>query len=216
MVERGGVSLFGYVHAIKLMLRDAKDVLIIGGGGGSLATMLVQRDHVVTVVDVDPAAEDLARDYFWLDPRVAWVIDDAFDFLKTNSTKFDAVVVDACDEGGLIPAFGTQEALLAIMATVRPTGSLILNLVSEDGAPNWGWDLARAMAQCGLGVTLFRPEDGWEGNELLHIRALRPVGALNVSDIHERPAEVRTYLMSLQSYPVIPRAGTNKMRRGAP
>ena len=34
-----GTSLFGYVHAIKLLIGEASTVLMLGGGGGSLATI---------------------------------------------------------------------------------------------------------------------------------------------------------------------------------
>ena len=204
MVQPGGVSLFGYVHAIKLMLRGARDILIIGGAGGSLATMLARNGHMVTVVDVDPAAEHLARAYFWLEPSVTWVTADAFDYLRTLSIQFDAVVVDACDGAGLIEPFAAPENLLAMMAAVRPIGSLVLNLVGEDGAPRWGFDLSGAIAASGYFTTLFRPEDGWEGNEILRVSAHDTLGALDLGDLHDRPAEARTYLLSLRAHPLAP------------
>ena len=50
MIGRDGVSLFGYVHAAKLLLKPSRTVLLIGGGGGSLATMLARQGRAVTVV----------------------------------------------------------------------------------------------------------------------------------------------------------------------
>ncbi len=200
MTQRDGTSLFGYVHAIKLLLRDAKNVLIIGGGGGSLATMLARRSHDVTVVDVDPAAELLARNYFALDPRVTWINCDAFAFVDACTVKFDAVVIDACDRDGLIDAFSTPANLLAMMKVLRVGGSLIVNLTYDEAAGDWSWKLARSVASLDLNATLFSPADGWEGNELLCVSTQPSAATLNVSDLSDRPAEVRTYLMSLRPY----------------
>ena len=87
-VDRHGVSVSGYVHAIELLVRDAENILMIGGGGGALATMLARAGKTVTVVDIEPEAEDLARRYFWLDPDVRWVTADAVQFAKSGHHAF--------------------------------------------------------------------------------------------------------------------------------
>ena len=90
MIQPDGVSMFGYVHAAKLLLMPAHKILIIGGAGGSLATMLARTGRAVTVLDIDPAAEALARDYFGLDPSVRWVTGDLSSFYGTHDEVFDA------------------------------------------------------------------------------------------------------------------------------
>jgi spermidine synthase len=200
MIQPDGVSMFGYVHAAKLLLMPARKILIVGGAGGSLATMLARVGRVVTVLDVDPAAENLAREYFGLDPRVRWITGDLASFYDTHDEIFDAVCIDACDGDGLVAGFEDAEALIALMKVACPDGSLVLNLVREDGAPPWGGSLAAAIAARGYNATLYRSEDGWEGNELLHVRARGPTDSLFVSDVRARPTEARTYLMSLRAH----------------
>ena len=200
MIRADGVSMFGYVHAAKLLLGSARTVLIVGGAGGSLATMLARAGHDVTVLDIDPAAEALARDYFGLDLRVRWITGDLFSFCDVHHEVFDAVCVDACDADGLVGGFDDPDMLIAVMALACPDGSLVLNLVHEDGAPPWGASLAAQIAARGFNATLFRSEEGWEGNELLHIRARGPTDRLRVADVQGRPAEARTYLLSLRSH----------------
>lgn len=204
MAQPDGASLFGYVHATKLLLREANDILLIGGGGGSLATMLARRGRKVTVVEADPVAEPLARRHFALDRRVQWINEDAFVFVDRCSTLFDAIVIDACDDEGSIPSFANADALLATTKLLRTGGSVTLNLAGQEGPPAWGRDLARAVAMLGFMVTLFVPEDGWEGNELIHVRAAGWPSALDLHDIQDRPAEVRTYLMSLRALAWLP------------
>lgn len=144
MIQADGVSIFGYVHAAKLLLMPAHTILIIGGAGGSLATMFARTGRSVTVLDVDPAAEALARDYFGLDPRVRWVTGDLSSFYSMHGEVFDAVCVDACDADGLVGGFDDPDLLIGLMKVACPDGSLVLNLVHEDGAPPGG-----ALACCG-------------------------------------------------------------------
>lgn len=205
MVNREGDSLFGYVHAIKLMLRGARSVLLLGGGGGSLANMLSRRACAVTVVDIDPHAEDLARQHFDLDKSVRWVTADAQAYLRTALHRFDGVVIDACDANGLIGEFAAPDRLIAAMAVLEPGAPLIVNLVGPDGAPDYSWNLACAMAERGVSAALHRPEDGWEGNEILHLSAHNSRSAVDLDDLHSRPAEVRTYLLSLRAYRAAPK-----------
>ena len=209
MVQPDGQSLFGYVHAAKLLLMPAHKILIVGGAGGSLATMLARTGRAVTVLDIDPAAEALARDYFGLDPRVRWITGDLSSFYSTYDEVFDAVCIDACDADGLVGGFDDPGVLIALMNLACPDGSLVLNLVHEDGAPPWGPLLAAEIAARGFNVTRYRAEEGWEGNELLHIRARGPTDRLRLADVQQRPTEARTYLLSL-------RAHSPRRRRDAP
>lgn len=200
MVQADGVSVFGYVHAAKLLLRPAHRVLIVGGAGGSLATMLARAGHAVTVLDVDPAAEELARTYFGLDARVRWITGDLLTFFAAHCETFDAVCVDACNSEGLVDGFDDPDTLLALHALACPKGSLVINLVHEEGAPPWGSALATGIVERGFSATLYRPEDGFEGNELLHTRARGRTDTLRIVGVEQCPAEARTYLMSLRAH----------------
>ena len=211
MVQADGVSVFGYVHAAKLLLKSARTILMIGGGGGSLATMLARQGADVTVLEVDPAAEELARAYFGLDERVHWLTTEPFTFLEACTTFYDAVVVDACNADGVVAPFDDANVLIGVLRRACPEGSLVLNLVHEDGAPPWGGALAGKIAALGLNVTLYCAELGWEGNEILHVRAHGPTDVLVAPDMSQRPPETRTYLMSLRAKTV--RASKIKSRK---
>ena len=211
MVRPDGVSVFGYVHAAKLLLEPAHTILLVGGAGGSLATMLARKGKAVTVVDVDPAAEELARTYFALDDRVHWVTAEALSFIEHYNGIFDAVAIDACDDNGLVQPFDNADALARILMRACPHGSLVINVVHEDGVPPRGRELADALVQRGLSATVYSADDGWEGNEVLHVRAAGPTDTLITQDYPQRPAETRTYLMSLRA--ITPRHETNPARR---
>ncbi len=195
-----GTSLFGYIHAIEILVRDAACVLILGGAGGSLATMLARRGCMVTVVDLDPNAERLARTFFALDARVRWVTADALAFVRAATAPFDAVVVDAFDAFGLARAFTHADGIAMTAPLLAPRGRIVLNLAGFDGPLDYAWPLACTLAASGWCATLFRATDGWEGNELLCVAREDHVAALDLRDVMERPAETRVYLQSLKPF----------------
>jgi SAM-dependent methyltransferase len=103
--DEQGVSLSSYVHALFSLLRQKRSqrVLMIGCGGGTLATLLVRAGIEVTVVDNDANTFHLARRYFQMPEQVKCVIADGADFLSTCPEVYDAMVLDAYN-GSRIPA----------------------------------------------------------------------------------------------------------------
>src|SRR3954471_8292855 len=73
-----GVSMVSYIHAIYGLLHqtDSRKILMIGCGGGTLATMLCRDGREITVLDIDPQAFLLARKYFALPSSVACRVAD--------------------------------------------------------------------------------------------------------------------------------------------
>ena len=65
-VLAGGEAGVMYVRLMAALLADGADVLLLGCGGGSLATMLHRRGSRVTVVEVNPISFQLARTFFWM------------------------------------------------------------------------------------------------------------------------------------------------------
>jgi spermidine synthase len=199
LTSSDGTSLFGHIHASKLLIGDARSVLILGGGGGSLATMLARRGRRVTVVDIDPIARCLAERYFALDRRVRWVTQDATAFLAACREVFDAVVVDVCDSRGSVVSFTTPDTVQRALERARPDGSLVINLTGEALQLD-SRQLARDLASGGHGVALYWPLFGREANELLHIRSDRRPIRILIEDVEQRPRETRLYLISLRVY----------------
>ena len=92
-----GVSTADYIHAMYffLMQAGARNVLMIGCGGGTLATMLVRSNVQVTVVDLHKFSFDIARKYFHLPDAVTCHVADGVEYLKTHRQRHDALVLDA-------------------------------------------------------------------------------------------------------------------------
>ena len=157
-----GVSTADYIHAMYFFLRQAesKDVLMIGCGGGTLATMLHRSGVKVTVVDLHKLSFDIARDYFQM-PDVPCIVADGIAYLKKHRRRHDAIVLDAFGEGGMPDAFMQPAFFRLAKSRLKPRASLFLmNVIvadDDDPAPD---DMVRTMRAQWRGVRLL-DTDGW-------------------------------------------------------
>jgi len=158
-----GVSTADYIHAMYFFLRQAKcrDVLMIGCGGGTLATMLHSQGVAVTIVDIHKLSFDIARDYFHLPGDIPCHVADGIAYLKKHRRRHDAIILDAFGEGGM-PAKFMQPAFFRLAKSrMKPRGALFLmNVIvadDDDSAPD---DMVRTMRSLWRGVRLL-DTDGW-------------------------------------------------------
>ena len=81
-----GVSTADYIHAMYSFLRQARarDVLMIGCGGGTLATMLHRSGVKVTVVDLHKLSFEIARRYFHMPEEIVCRVADGIAYLKKH------------------------------------------------------------------------------------------------------------------------------------
>src|SRR5215475_8596592 len=82
--DENGISLADYIHAMYGFLRQAKakNVLMIGCGGGTLASMLHAKGIRVVIVDIEPQAFEIARRYFRMPDSIECHVSDGARFLK--------------------------------------------------------------------------------------------------------------------------------------
>ena len=96
------------VHPLMGLIKERKDILLLGGGDGLAAREILKYPDVenLTLVDLDPAMTRLARqDTIFLslnqgslnDPRVRVVNQDAYQFIKNSGDLYDAVIIDLPD-----------------------------------------------------------------------------------------------------------------------
>src|SRR5258708_37662232 len=69
-----GESRLPYVKMMEGFLDDTKSVLVLGCGGGNLATMLARSGKDVIVVDYNPISFDLAEDFFEMPKKIPAII----------------------------------------------------------------------------------------------------------------------------------------------
>jgi spermidine synthase len=142
LADRRGISLAAYIHALYGLVREtkAKTVLLIGCGGGTLATMLARSRAgmlaksgvAVTMLDIDPISFALARRYFHLPASVECHAADGAKFLRGCTQRYDAIVLDAYGARGVPSHFLRQGFFELVKAHLTPKGIFLVNLIAAD------------------------------------------------------------------------------------
>lgn len=156
------------VHPAMSIVPEGRRVLVLGGGDGLAVREILRHPRVerVTLVDIDPAMTDLARDFEPLaeqngralsDPRVTVVNDDAMSWLAAKRGPFDVIVADFPDPSsfGLGKLYTTRfyERALAALA---PDGAIAVQATSPFFARKAFWCIAGTMEASGLSVRPYR------------------------------------------------------------
>ncbi|GAA0565933.1 spermidine synthase [Rhizomicrobium electricum] len=141
LADSRGISTADYIHAMYGFLRQAgsRHVLMIGCGGGTLATMLRRVGVRVTMVDIDGRSFEIASTYFHLPADVECHIADGEAFLKKTGDKYDAVVLDAYCDNEIPRHMRSRRFFNLVKSRLKLRGVVLLNLIvrdDDDGTPD--------------------------------------------------------------------------------
>jgi SAM-dependent methyltransferase len=176
MADAQGVSLADYIHAMYGFLRQARahDVLMIGCGGGTLATMLYRSGVNVTVVDIDARTFELARRYFNLPAEVRCEVADGAAFLRQSPDRYDAIVLDAYDGANVPVQFLKSSYFKSVKAHLAEANGIYFeNILVDDDNDRSPDDRARLLQETWPEVKLLDC-DGWvDRNAVIAAGAVR-------------------------------------------
>jgi spermidine synthase len=119
---------------------QAKSVLIIGLGGGSLIHPLLARGVSIDVVEIDRQVIYAAEHYFGIDPkRVSITLEDGRRFVRASRKNYDAIIMNAFVGESTPVHLLTREFFQEAQTRLNPGGILLMNFVSYVQGPNrWG------------------------------------------------------------------------------
>lgn len=141
-----GESRFPYVKMMEAFLTDTNTVLLLGCGGGNLATMLARQGKNVTVVDHNPVSFDLAKRFFGLPKEIPCIVEDFKEYLLAETRIFDGIAIDVGGPGFCFEEQFDPATCHSITARLKPSGRAILNMLVAtdfDAAPDLiGGDLS--------------------------------------------------------------------------
>lgn len=127
-------------HVPLLAHGAAREVLIVGGGDGGLAEEVLKHRGVerVTLVELDRAVVDFARDHFaamnaaaFADPRLDVVIADGCTFAAETDRRFDVVLIDSTDPIGPGAVLFTETFYRDLARSLNPGGVV----ATQNGVP---------------------------------------------------------------------------------
>lgn len=128
----GDVSYAKYAYGLERLATVKgvpKTVLIWGLGPGVYARAMAEAGSKVTVIEIDPMSEKVAREYFGLPDSVRVIIGDARTETSRLTEKYDVIVLDAFS--GDSPPFHllTREAFADLKKRLAPEGLVVANIV---------------------------------------------------------------------------------------
>ncbi|MDP2181860.1 MAG: fused MFS/spermidine synthase [Actinomycetota bacterium] len=124
-----------YLHLTVAAKPDAKRVLVLGLGGGTLVKRM-WRDYPqmsIDAVEIDPVVVEVSQRYFGLpdDPRIRVFAEDARRYIQRTNETYDIIVIDAYYADGLPFHLTTTEFLGEVKARLAPDGVVAYNVISS-------------------------------------------------------------------------------------
>ncbi|MBU1534849.1 hypothetical protein KKF84_05985, partial [Myxococcota bacterium] len=153
------------IHPLFSSLHRRERVLVLGGGDGLALREIFKYDDVrsVDLVDLDPAVVQLAKTNPHLkrlnkssfhDRRVTYHAMDAWLFMRENTKKYDAVVVDLPDPSNenLMKLYSRQFYQL-IARGISADGGVVIQSTSPYFNRRSFWSVVKTVKAAGLRVT---------------------------------------------------------------
>ena len=144
------------------LAKSRSNVLILGGGDGLAAREVLKYDDVdqVTLVELDPAITDLARTDTRLstfnnkafeDNRMKVINTDAFLWLRENTTKYDAIIIDMPDADDIETAkLYSVEFYTLVRNSLVDEGLITVQSGSPFFAPEAFWSIDAGITEAGF------------------------------------------------------------------
>lgn len=119
---------------IKLKERNFSSCLLLGGGAGSVPSILYNELNFnlsTTVVEIDKEVIQLGEKYFKLGdyPNLTIVNEDAFVFVSNTAETYDLIAIDLFNDIVVPEQFCKQEFIQKIKNILAPKGVLLFNFV---------------------------------------------------------------------------------------
>jgi spermidine synthase len=148
-MDSGGISLAYYIHAFYglLVQANASRVLMIGGAGCTLGVLLAGGEGQVTIVDINPASFDVARRHFGLPQSVICHVAEGEVFLRSDTSLYDAIVLDAFHGEHIPPHLQTPEFFELVRRRLAPGGAVFANLLVKHHRDDCADRIAKSMKQ---------------------------------------------------------------------
>lgn len=123
-----GESVFTYVKLMDALLSRSANILILGCGGGNLATRLTHLGKKLTIVDNNPISFVIAHKFFALPDDLACIVSDFRKFIFADEARYDGIAIDIGGPGFNFDEEFDVETCEAIRARLAPGGRIVMNV----------------------------------------------------------------------------------------
>jgi SAM-dependent methyltransferase len=131
-----GESVFTYVKLMDELLYRSANILVLGCGGGNLATRLAHLGKKLTIVDNNPISFVIAHRFFALPDNLKCMVADFRKFVFDDAALYDAIAIDVGGPGFRFDDEFDQQTCDAIRTRLAPGGRIVMNvMVANDIDP---------------------------------------------------------------------------------
>jgi spermidine synthase len=125
-----GDSVFTYVKLMDELLHRSANILVLGCGGGNLATRLTSLGKRLTIVDNNPISFVIAHKFFGLPDDLTCMVSDFRKFIYQDDTLYDGIAIDIGGPGFQFNEEFDIETCDAIRARLAPGGRIVMNVTA--------------------------------------------------------------------------------------
>jgi spermidine synthase len=120
---------------IKLTKQNTKTVLLLGGGTGSVPSIIYNElglSPKMDTVEIDEKVIELGNKYFDLEKysKVNVYIEDAAEFIKRTTNNYDLIVIDLFQGINVPKEFQTLNFFQKVYSLLSPQGTILFNYVA--------------------------------------------------------------------------------------
>lgn len=122
-----------YVNTFSLVRHycpAAKDMLVIGLGGGGMLRLFAEDEYRITVVEINERLEDVARDHFKTMGDTKVYVEDGRRFVRNSSGKYDVIIMDVPTIDAFPAHLFSLECMKEMAGALRPGGVLAANMIA--------------------------------------------------------------------------------------
>jgi len=128
-----------YAHLGLIFRPQAKRILMIGLGGGSIQKRFWRdyKDMTIQVAELDPAVLNVAQRFFAVraDPRLRITVEDGRLFLRRTDQKYDIIILDAYFADSIPFHLATKEFVGLAKSRLAPGGIIVSNIIGALEGP---------------------------------------------------------------------------------
>lgn len=141
-----GDTPFQYIRLMLGILHQANNVLLLGCGGGTLATQLIRAGKSVHIVDRNPLSFQIAQRYFGMPENIPHTTADFISFLRETSDTYDAIAIDVSGPGFAINRTFDNVSCDLIRSRLATAGRIAMNTTAESDIDPWPDRIAARLA----------------------------------------------------------------------
>ena len=175
-----GESVFTYVRLMDELLSRSANILVLGCGGGNLATRLTRLGKNLTIVDNNPISFVIAQKFFALPDDLVCIVSDFRKFVFEDNALYDGIAIDIGGPGFSFNDEFDVETCEAIRARLAPGGRIVMNVTVPNDIDPTPDRIAARLAGDGLRVWII-DEQGIEDRNAI-------IACLPERQLNARPA----------------------------